>query len=114
MSSPANREGLTWVDPDQNLVGELRRTHDMVIGLSHLGYHPNEAQDLRHIDDEGLARRILELDLIVGARTHIEILEPVRIGQTAIVQARSEGQFVGRNGQEVWRHMELLREVQRR
>jgi 5'-nucleotidase/UDP-sugar diphosphatase len=68
----------------------------MVIGLSHLGYYPNEATNLRHIGDEGLARRIPELDLIVGAHTHTELREAVRIGQTAIVQAGAEGHFVGR------------------
>ncbi len=95
-SSPAYREGLTWVEPDRNLVRKLRRNHDMVIGLSHLGYYQNEAPNLRHIGDEGLARRIPELDLIVGAHTHSELREPVRIGETAIVQARAEGHFVGR------------------
>ena len=95
----ANTKGLSFQDPSDataELVKKLKRENDMVIGLSHLGYFANESHGTNAPGDETLARRVPEIDVIVGGHTHTEIPEPVKIGNTLIVQAKESGHFVGR------------------
>jgi 5'-nucleotidase / UDP-sugar diphosphatase len=99
LTPQANTEGLTFRDPaeaSRELVQKLKKEHAMVIGLSHLGYFPDESHGSLAPGDETLAKRVPELDVIVGAHTHTEIPEPVKIGNTLIVQAKESGEFVGK------------------
>lgn len=95
----ANTETLKFLDPTETsgeLVKKLKSENDLVIGLSHLGYFPGENHGLNAPGDETLARKVPGIDIIVGGHTHTEIPEPVRIGDTVIVQAKESGHFVGR------------------
>ncbi len=95
----ANTRGLTFRDPTtgpSELVKRLKQENNMVIGLSHLGYFANESHGVNAAGDETLAKNVPELDVIVGGHTHTEIAEPVKIGNTFIVQAKESGNFVGR------------------
>ncbi|MBA2404477.1 MAG: 5'-nucleotidase C-terminal domain-containing protein [Bdellovibrionales bacterium] len=99
MSPKANLTGLVFEEPfasTRALVQQLKKDHDFVIALSHLGYYANESHGLDFPGDETLAKKIPELDMIIGGHTHSELQKPVKIGNTYIVQANSGGQFVGR------------------
>lgn len=68
---------------------------DMVICLTHSG--------VRHIDDEGtwggedvdLAKAVPEIDVVISGHSHTPLPEPIMIDGTPVVQAGSEGQYVG-------------------
>ncbi len=99
LTAPENLGGLTIVDPFEStreLVKELEKTHDLVIGLSHLGYYENESHGSLPPGDETLAKKNPELDYIVGGHSHTELQQPVKIGNTGIVQAKESGYFVGK------------------
>lgn len=99
LTPQANTQGLTFRDPaeaSRELVQKLRKENAMVIGLSHLGYFPGESHGTNAPGDETLAKLVPEIDVIVGAHTHTEIPEPVKIGNTLIVQAKESGEFVGK------------------
>jgi 5'-nucleotidase/UDP-sugar diphosphatase len=95
----AHTAGLSFLDPkvaSGELVKKLKQEANLVIGLSHLGYYPQESHGLNSPGDETLAKNIPELDIIVGAHTHTELAQPVKIQNTLIVQAKESGHFVGR------------------
>ena len=99
MSAKINRPGLVWENPfiaQKKLVEELKESHDMVIALSHMGYYANETHGVAFPGDETMAKKMPELDVIIGGHTHSQLEKPVQIGNTSIVQAKSEGQFMGR------------------
>lgn len=93
-----NSAGLKFHDPAKysDLVKSLKRENDMVIALSHLGYFPDESHGINAPGDETLAKRIPEIDVIVGGHTHTELSKPVVIGNTHIVQAKESGHYLGR------------------
>lgn len=60
MSSALNRPGLVWQNPldaQAALIKQLKKDHDMVIALSHMGYYPNEAPGIKFPGDEAQFRR---------------------------------------------------------
>lgn len=67
------------------LVPRLRARAEVVIVLSHCGYDA----------DVELARRVADIDVIVGGHSHHLVAEPVRIGDTWVVQAGAGGAYVG-------------------
>ena len=94
-----NPHGITFEDPftyNKELILKLRKENDVLIGLSHLGYYPNESHGINFPGDETLAKKFPELDFIVGGHTHSELHGPVKIGKTHIVQAKESSQFLGR------------------
>jgi len=64
---------------------------DIVILLSHLGFKA----------DKELAKNVKGIDVIVGGHSHTELPEGYREGDTIIVQAGSQGRFVGNLGLEL-------------
>lgn len=82
------------------LVPELRRQADVVIALTHLG------QD----EDRALALAVDGIDIIVGGHSHDELHTPLVVGDTVIVQAGSDGRFLGRVDFEATRGGVRLRE----
>ncbi len=64
---------------------------DLVVVLSHLGFE----------QDRELARQVEGIDIIVGGHSHTELEEGHREGDTVIVQAGSQGRFVGKLSVEV-------------
>ena len=88
-------DGLVNVrDPFQTakpLVSKMREENDIVIVLSNLGF----SHDSRSGDVE-LAEKVEGIDLIIGGRTKIHLEEPVKVGNTHIVQTEGLGKWVGR------------------
>jgi len=86
---PDETESLTIADPVETMkfyLPELRRQADVVVALSHLG-------------DEGdvaLAECVQGIDVIVGGHTQVLLPEPLKVGETFIVQAGPDGEYVGR------------------
>lgn len=58
---------------------------DMVVVLSHLGYD----------EDVNLAEKVNDIDVIVGAHSHTVMKDAEEVNGTVIVQAGSEGRYVG-------------------
>ncbi|KMJ58852.1 5'-nucleotidase [Bacillus sp. LL01] len=64
---------------------ELKKEADIIVALSHLGIS----------DDEELARRFPEIDVILGGHTHHVLPDGRRIGDTLICGAGKYGQYIG-------------------
>ena len=80
--------GCTFDDPiavARRLVPALRERCDVVVLLTHLGVE----------EDAALAGAVPGIDLIVGGHSHTELSEPLVVGATRIVQAKSYGERVG-------------------
>ncbi len=100
--TPETRTGSTFgslaaarfADPvatARRLVPELRARADVVIALSHNGLD----------EDRALARAVPGIDVVVGGHSHSVVEAPVRAGGAIIVQAGSDGRFLGRLDLEV-------------
>jgi 2',3'-cyclic-nucleotide 2'-phosphodiesterase (5'-nucleotidase family) len=70
----------------RRLLPEVEKKADLVVVLSHLGFE----------EDKALAKEVPEIDVIVGGHSHTEVKEPVRVGQTIVVQAYEYGKRIGR------------------
>ncbi len=87
--SDPRRTGLSIRSPietAQAVVKELRRKTDLIILLSHLGY----AKDIE------LAQTVEGINIIVGGHTGINLIYPVVIKNTIIIQTASRGMFGAR------------------
>ena len=74
---------------------DILRNHeqvDIVICLSHAGV---KSSDHAQGEDPDLAREVQGIDVIISGHTHTNMPEPVRIGNTTIVQAYAYGQRLG-------------------
>ena len=74
-TNPRNVAGLRFFSPEETVrkyVRELKSKADIIIVLSHIGYH----------DDRALAEKVKRIDVIVGGHSHTEILSPVVVGNT--------------------------------
>ncbi|MDD2717653.1 MAG: bifunctional UDP-sugar hydrolase/5'-nucleotidase [Candidatus Wallbacteria bacterium] len=58
---------------------------DFIIAVSHLGF----------VEDKKLAGKFPQIDLILGGHSHDVIEKPYRTGNTTIVQAGTQGQYIG-------------------
>ncbi len=85
---PKNVAGLKFNSPAATVkkyIEELKGKVDIIIVLSHIGYHA----------DRALAEKVKGIDVIVGGHSHTEILSPVMIGNTIIVQAWEHAKALG-------------------
>ena len=78
------------------LAARLRPTHEVVVGLVHLGFHPEPEIEARRPGSRTLAVRSPDLDLLVDGHTHTLLREAVHEGGTMIVQAGNYGRHLGR------------------
>jgi 2',3'-cyclic-nucleotide 2'-phosphodiesterase (5'-nucleotidase family) len=90
-ASGPDRATLSIEDPvakTREYVEELKgdKNVDLVILLSHLG----------RADDIKLAEQVKGIDVIVGSHSHTAIRTPDRAGDTLIVQAGGEGDYLGK------------------
>ncbi|PLR92610.1 bifunctional metallophosphatase/5'-nucleotidase [Bacillus sp. T33-2] len=69
----------------KNVLKELRGKTDIIILLSHLGIH----------DDEAIARHFPEIDVILGGHTHHLLHEGKEIGNCLLAAAGKHGLFAG-------------------
>ena len=65
---------------------------DIVIGLTHMGYYPD---DPSAIDSKALANNVKGIDLIIDGRTGINMTEPAIVNNIPIFQVMRWGLFVG-------------------
>lgn len=87
-TNPRNVAGLRFFSPEKTVrkyIGELRRKADIIIVLSHIGYHA----------DRILAEKVEGMDVIVGGHSHTEIFSPGVVGKTIIVQAWEHTKALG-------------------
>jgi 2',3'-cyclic-nucleotide 2'-phosphodiesterase (5'-nucleotidase family) len=86
--SDPRRKGLIFGDPfetAQEMVKELETQTDLIILLSHLGYHK----------DVELAQKILGIHIIIGSHSGVDLANPPVIKYSIILQNSSKG-MVGR------------------
>ena len=84
--SDPRRKGLIFRDPfetAQEMVKELEPQTDLIILLSHLGYHK----------DVELAQKILGIHIIIGSHTGVDLANPPVIKYSIIVQNASKGMY---------------------
>jgi 2',3'-cyclic-nucleotide 2'-phosphodiesterase (5'-nucleotidase family) len=88
MTHPKNITGLKFLSQAgtaEKYVKELRNKADLIIILSHIGFH----------QDMVLAERVKGIDIIVGGHSHTKIEQPVLVGKTVIVQAWEHAKVLG-------------------
>ncbi|MBI4620727.1 MAG: hypothetical protein HY739_11295 [Desulfobacterales bacterium] len=69
----------------KTLVSELKGKTHLIIALTHLGL----------LSDKELAKRIPEIDIIIGGHDKVKLDSPIIINNTLILQAYKEGQYLG-------------------
>ncbi len=74
----------------RRLVKVLRNQADVVIALVHMGIWENESRGSKR-----LAASVEGIDLIIDGHTHTDLLEPIYVNRTPIVQAFKWGLKVG-------------------
>ncbi len=106
-TAPKNVEGLRFtgaIGEAKQLVEQLRGQADFIVALTHIGFS----------EDKELARRVPDIDLIIGGHSHTQLDEPVLVGRTLICQAGNYGEYLGqvdmlvRNG-DIVKHRGFLR-----
>jgi len=81
------------VEAVKETVAEIQSTEqvDMLVCVSHSGTWAKESKS----EDEILAKKVPELDLIVSGHTHTKLDEPIVHGDTYIVSAGEYGKYLG-------------------
>jgi 2',3'-cyclic-nucleotide 2'-phosphodiesterase (5'-nucleotidase family) len=85
---PGNVVGLRFLDPiktAKELLSQSRKG-DLVVALTHLGVE----------EDKRLAASCPRINVIVGGHSHTALFQPLRVGDTLIVQAGAYTQYLGR------------------
>jgi 2',3'-cyclic-nucleotide 2'-phosphodiesterase (5'-nucleotidase family) len=90
ITSQGNVKGLVFEDPVpvvERYIPILKsKGARLIVVLSHLG----EKEDM------DLASRVEGIDVIVGGHSHTALMEPRLVNETLIVQAGSQGKYIGR------------------
>jgi len=81
------------VEAVQETVAQIKEKEDvdMIVCVSHSGTW----EDPKKSEDEILAKKVPELDLIVSGHTHTKLEEPIQHGDTYIVSAGEYGKYLG-------------------
>ena len=92
-------EGLVFRDPTETILryyDEVRAQSDGLIVLAHIGTEDNGSyKGLRTVAQE-LIDAGKPVDLMIAGHQHVPLIWPVRVGDTAIVQAGYHGRWLGR------------------
>lgn len=91
-------EGLRFTNGTDTLprcIAKLRNEDkvDLIVVVSHLGF-PQEVK---------LVKEVEGIDVLLSGHTHNRLAEPVRVGQTLLIQSGFDGSFLGRLDLEVER-----------
>lgn len=93
-SSPANTEGLTFVNSIETAKNEVANLKSqgaqVIICLSHLGEDKESVETSTKI-----AENVEGIDLIVDGHSHTELQNGRYVGNTLIAQAKAHGYFIG-------------------
>ena len=87
---------VTFIDPveaSKRIVNILRKNEkvDMIICLSHNGTRPQKSIS----EDELLAEKVPDIDVIISGHTHTTLPKPLIVGKTIIVSSGSYGTYLG-------------------
>ncbi|SDG00836.1 2',3'-cyclic-nucleotide 2'-phosphodiesterase/5'-or 3'-nucleotidase, 5'-nucleotidase family [Selenomonas sp. WCT3] len=82
---------LNPVDTAKKLVPKLRKNHDVVIGLMHMGLDASSEYTSARI-----AKEVPGIDLILDGHSHTKLQKPEKVGKTLICQTGAQGDFLGR------------------
>lgn len=87
---------LLFLDPVEAVADTVSQIQaeedvDMIVCISHGGTVENESKS----EDEILAKKVPELDLIISGHSHTKILEPIQHGNTYIVSCGEYGKYLG-------------------
>ncbi len=87
------------VSASKRMVNILRKKEkvDLVICLSHSGTYRTEVnrKESNISEDELLAKKVPEIDIIVSGHTHTVLSQPVKAGKTIIVSGGKYGEYLG-------------------
>lgn len=91
---------VTFADPiitAKGIVKTLQEKErvDVIIGVSHGGVRWNAPESRWEGEDVALAAAVPEIDVVIGGHSHTFLPQPVVINNTPVVQAGSEGRYVG-------------------
>lgn len=93
-SSPANTEGLTFVNSIETAKNEVANLKNqgaqVIICISHLGEDKESVETSTMI-----AENVEGIDLIVDGHSHTELQNGRYVGNTLIAQAKAHGYFIG-------------------
>lgn len=93
-SSPANTEGLTFVNSIETAKNEVAKLKNqgaqVIICISHLGEDKESVETSTMI-----AENVEGIDLIVDGHSHTELQNGRYVGNTLIAQAKAHGYFIG-------------------
>ncbi len=92
-TSPANVKDVRFLDPvvvAKQLVPELRKTHDVVIGLMHMGLDASS-----EVTSERIAREVPGFDVIIDGHSHTQLNKGRLVGRTLICQTGWHGHYLG-------------------
>ena len=81
------------VEAVKETVAEIKEKEkaDMIVCVSHSG----TSEDEKKSEDEILAKKVPELDLIISGHSHTKLEEPIIHGDTCIVSAAEYGKYLG-------------------
>ena len=87
---------LSFQNPAEAVAGTVKEIRekedvDMLVCLSHCGTN----EDKKKSEDEIIAQKVPELDLIISGHSHTTLEEPLVYGDTYIVSAGEDGKAVG-------------------
>lgn len=87
---------LLFLDPVEAVADTVAKIQaeeeaDMIVCISHGGTVEDESKS----EDEILAKKVPELDLIISGHSHTKILEPIQYGDTYIVSCGEYGKYLG-------------------
>ena len=91
---------VTFADPIETakrVVKTLKENEhvDVIICASHGGVRWNAKQNKWEGEDVALAAKVPEIDVVVGGHSHTFLSQPIIVNNTPVVQAGSEGRYVG-------------------
>lgn len=87
-------QSVKFSDPiraSEKMVDVLKDKVDMIICLSHSGTSPIEKKS----EDEKLARKVPQIDVIISGHTHTILPKPIKVGRTIIVSSGCYGEYLG-------------------
>lgn len=93
-TSPENVADIQFLDPiaaAKKLVPELRKTHDVVIGLMHMGVDGSS-----EITSARIAQEVPGIDLIIDGHSHTQLDKSMKVGKTLICQTGSYDKMLGK------------------
>jgi len=93
-TNPINVKEVSFTDPvaaAKELVPRLRATHDVVIGLMHMGIDKSSV-----VTSEQIAKEVPGFDLIIDGHSHSFLPKGMKTGKTIICQTGWHGYDLGR------------------